>query len=127
MKSSWEKIVSSKIAKQSIDKVKVCEQNCWMVTTARTAMRSPVHHSLPKNTASYWVILNKLKRLIKKDINFNRYIDYSNILPNVISSSIQLQKSENEIKRKSFLTEKIKKKVQTKEDIHYNQGEYFNL
>ena len=61
---TWSEILDSGIAKNSIQKVHSCEQNCWMVTTARTAMRSSIHPGLPKNKASIWVIKNKLKRMI---------------------------------------------------------------
>lgn len=125
--STWEEIMGSDFARLSIEKVKVCKQNCWMVTTARTAMRSTIHPSLPKYYAARWVLTNKIKRLFKSNINFDNYIDYSNILPNVITSNSQIQKDGDEIVRKSFLNEKSIKKIQTKKDPHYTQGEYYNL
>ena len=127
LENSWQEILNSEISKKSIEKVKVCEQNCWMVTTARTAMRSTIHPSLPKYSAARWVLANRIKRLFKININFNNYIDYSNIIPNVITTDNQIQKDGDEIVRKSFLNEKFVKKVQTKEDPHYTQGKYYNL
>ena len=37
-KQSWESILASDTARQSIGKVAACQQNCCIVTTARTAM-----------------------------------------------------------------------------------------
>jgi Fe-coproporphyrin III synthase len=126
-KSSWQEILESDTARNSIEKVKICEQNCWMVTTARTAMRSSIHPSLPKVSATNWVINNKIKRLFKMDVKFEKYINYNTILPNVINSKSQISKSEDDIKRKSYLSDKFSRKIQSKEEPHYTQGEFYNL
>ncbi len=74
-----------------------------------------------------WVVKNKLKRIIKKQISFENYVDYANVLPNVITSKDRIQKSKDEIMRKSYLKERVKKVIQLKNDDHYTDGEYFNL
>jgi len=125
--STWEEILNSDISKEAYKKVSVCEQNCWMVTTARTAMRSSISPSLPNSSSAFWVVNNKIKRLFKKDIDFNDYIDYSNILPNVITSKNKVQKNKEDIKRESYLNQQSKKIVQSEDDPHYTQGEYYNL
>ncbi len=127
IESSWRDILNSGITKQSIEKVRACKQNCWMVTTARTAMRSNLHSALPKISAASWVLKNKMKRVFRSKINFDQYVNYNDILPNVISSSLQTQKSREDIVRKSFLNNGGKKKLQSRNDKAYNLGEFFNL
>jgi MoaA/NifB/PqqE/SkfB family radical SAM enzyme len=78
-RESWETIMASETAKSSIAKVRVCEQNCWMVTTARTAMRSNIIPSAPKAGPLLWVLKNKLKVTLGRKIDFDSYIDYSNV------------------------------------------------
>ena len=80
-RESWETIIASETAKSSIAKVRVCEQNCWMVTTARTAMRSNLIPSAPKAGPLLWVLKNKLKVALGRKIDFDSYIDYSNVKP----------------------------------------------
>ena len=124
---TWSDIVNSEVANKSIEKVLKCEQNCWMVTTARTAMRSPLHSSLPKNKAAIWVIKNKFIRMLNKQIRFENYIDYTNILPNVISKDGHFQKPKEKIKRQSFLEVNEKKNINHKDGEHYPLSEFYNL
>ncbi len=80
-KDTWETILASETAQRSIGKVRACEQNCWMVTTARTAMRSELLPSAPKAGPLFWVIKNKLKLALGGKIDFDSYIDYSDVKP----------------------------------------------
>ena len=80
-RQSWESIMASDIARKSIDKVKVCEQNCWMVTTARTAMRSNIVPQAPKLGPMLWVLKNKWMVSTGRKINFDRYINYNDVKP----------------------------------------------
>jgi len=80
-KDSWATILASETAQRSIGKVRACEQNCWMVTTARTAMRSELLPSAPKAGPLFWVIKNKLKLALGGKIDFDSYIDYSDVKP----------------------------------------------
>lgn len=81
-KQSWDEIMNSEQAKQAVQKVNVCKQNCWMVTTARTAMRSRVIPQFPKLRPLLWVLTNKLKVMLGKTICFEDYIDYGNVMSN---------------------------------------------
>jgi len=76
---TWNEIMSSGMAKESIGKVAECAQNCWMVTTARTAMRSTIIPQAPKLGPMAWVVYNKLKSLTGSGIAFDKYIDYSDV------------------------------------------------
>ena len=78
---SWEEIIGSDKARQTIGKVAACEQNCWMVTTARTAMRSNLIPQAPKLKPLTWVVLNKLKVALGQPIDFDHYIDYADVKP----------------------------------------------
>ncbi|MBI3432265.1 MAG: radical SAM protein [Hydrogenophilales bacterium] len=80
-KQSWEEIMASGTTRDSIGKVAACEQNCWMVTTARTAMRSNIIPQAPKMGPMFWVLKNKLKLSLGKSICFDDYIDYSHVKP----------------------------------------------
>ena len=81
VRQSWDEIISSEKARDSIGKVKACEQNCWMVTTARTAMRSTIIPQAPKAAPLMWVLRNKLKVSLGQKIDFDRYIDYNDVKP----------------------------------------------
>jgi MoaA/NifB/PqqE/SkfB family radical SAM enzyme len=80
-RQSWDEIVGSEVAHNSIAKVRACEQNCWMVTTARTAMRSTIVPQAPKLKPLTWVLRNKLRISIGGSIPFDRYIDYASVKP----------------------------------------------
>ncbi|WP_296843490.1 radical SAM protein [Thiobacillus sp.] len=80
-RQSWEEILASGTTRDSIGKVAACEQNCWMVTTARTAMRSNIIPQAPKLGPMFWVLKNKLKLSLGKSICFDDYIDYSHVKP----------------------------------------------
>jgi len=118
-RQSWEEIMSGEPAHRAAAKVALCRQNCWMVTTARTAMRSSLHPSLPKLSPLAWVVWNKLKVSLGGRIDFARYIDYDNVRPSPL------------IPRKSFLGENVKAYVKVQKGLetpaeHYPLEEFFN-
>lgn len=113
-RQSWEEIINSDVAKQSRAKVDICKQNCWMVTTARTAMRSNLLPMFPKLQPMMWVIENKIKANLGLKIDFERYIDYGDV-----TASPQVQ-------RTSYLDKQFKSKLQKAADPHYVQGEFYN-
>ncbi len=78
-RQSWAEIMASAQAQKAIQKVHGCEQNCWMVTTARTAMRSTLIPQAPKMGPLLWVVKNKLKLGLGGRIDFDRYVDYSKV------------------------------------------------
>ncbi|MGH8138270.1 MAG: radical SAM protein [Steroidobacteraceae bacterium] len=80
-RQSWAQIIASADAHKAIAKVHACEQNCWMVTTARTAMRSTLIPQAPKMGPLLWVLKNKLKVSLGGQIDFDSYIDYSSVQP----------------------------------------------
>src|SRR5579872_833577 len=98
-RQSWAEIMSSAQAKKAIGKVHGCEQNCWMVTTARTAMRSTLIPQAPKLGPLMWVLQNKLKVSVGLPIDFDRYIDYQSVRP----SPLQKRTSFLNVKQKAVL------------------------
>ncbi len=113
-RQSWEEIMASDLTKKAREKVAACQQNCWMVTTARTAMRSAIHPALPKLQPLMWVLKNKIKVTLGKEICFKQSIDYSDVKPTP------------QIKRTSFLGVPFKLKLQKTEDEHYVLKEFVN-
>lgn len=104
-KQSWEEITSSEQAKQTLNKVASCSQNCWMVTTARTAMRSNLSPKLPKMEPLMWVLLNKIRVTFGKDLDFEKYIDYKDI------------RQSPQVIRTPFLGERVKDQIVLQEKL----------
>jgi hypothetical protein len=118
-RQSWEDIMQSEEARAALSKVDACRQNCWMVTTARTAMRSRVVPQLPKLSPALWGVWNKLKVTLGAPVNFGAYIDYDHVAPTP------------NVPRTSFLGENVKSHVKIQRGLatvaeHYPLGEFFN-
>jgi MoaA/NifB/PqqE/SkfB family radical SAM enzyme len=116
-RQTWGEIIGSKTARETIDKVGRCQQNCWMVTTARTAMRSTLIPQFPKLKPLLWVLKNKLSVSFGGDINFDRYINYHDVQPS------------QRVQRISFLEERPKVKLQKNRntvDMRYPLQQFHN-
>ena len=113
-RQSWADVFSGPIAKRVRGEVAGCPQNCWMVTTARTAMRSRLAPALPKFRPLRWVATNKLRTALGLHVDF-KTIDYDDVLP-----------GHPELTRPSFLQASFKRRVQHSADPHYQQGTFFN-
>ena len=77
-------------------------------------MRSTIIPGFPKLQPLMWVLKNKIKVSIGRDVCFKQSIDYSDVRP-----------SPN-VKRTSFLGVPFKLKLQKTEDPHYVLGEFYN-
>ncbi len=104
-KQSWDDIINSEPARESVRKVKACQQNCWMVTTARTAMRSGVVPQLPKLGPMAWVTWNKLKVTLGGHVDFDAYVDYERVEATPI------------VVRESFLGQRVNEKVKVQKNL----------
>ena len=71
----WSELWSSDAAARIRSQVGSCTQNCWMVTTARTAMRNPLVPSLPKLAPLMWVLENKLRVTVGADLRIDEEVD----------------------------------------------------
>ncbi len=109
---SWSEILVSDAARASIAKVKACSQNCWMVTTARTAMRSNIAPQLPKLRPMAWVIRNKLKVALGGNVDFEQYVDYGLVEPSPM------------VVRHQFLGERVKDKVKLQKNLETVEERY---
>jgi MoaA/NifB/PqqE/SkfB family radical SAM enzyme len=116
-RQSWDEIMNSDKARQTMGKVASCSQNCWMVTTARTAMRSRIVPQMPKQEPLMWVLKNKAKVSMGKKICFDSYIDYSDAKPSPM------------VNRPSFLNQTVKAKLvkgRVTADEHYPLKSFIN-
>jgi len=111
---TWEEITTGELMKDIHQKVSDCTQNCWMVGSARTAMRNPHFTRLPKLSPLFWVLLNRFKVGIGLPIQFEKTIDYTHIY-----------KDFNIVRRESYLNTRIKPVIEYKDQPHY-QDKYEN-
>lgn len=78
-RQSWREIYDGPEARALREKVRVCRHNCWMVASAKTAMRHPRYAKLPKWGPLAWVLANKARVTLGLPIPFDRYIDYGRV------------------------------------------------
>jgi len=115
-KQTWGEILFGLKADRIRKEVWNCKQNCWMVGSAKTAMRHPRYAKIPNGGPLLWVLKNKIRVLLGAGINFEEYVDYSKV-----------HHDDYVPKRDIFLTQNVKKRVQTKDEVHYDRfGEFFN-
>ncbi|MBI5056312.1 MAG: radical SAM protein [Nitrospirae bacterium] len=112
----WDDVLNGKAAKEVREKVSNCAHNCWMVGSAKTAMRHPRYAKLPKAGPLLWVMYNKIKLMLGGKINFQRYLDYTKVYID-----------EQVVYRRSYLDDSVKRNLQRKDEPHYKKfGEFFN-
>jgi MoaA/NifB/PqqE/SkfB family radical SAM enzyme len=114
---SWEELLHSEVADAQRVKVAACEQNCWMVGSAKTAMRNERFAKLPKPEPVRWVVTNKLRSLLGLKIPFEKYVDYGVV-----------HEDENVVERGSFLGTRQRAQIQPEESRQYKQFDdgFFN-
>ncbi len=112
LEASWEEIMKSPLAVEQREKVARCTQNCWMVASAKTAMRNPHYAKLPRFKPLSWVVRNKLKVLFGGSIDFRKDIDYSIV-----------HRDETIVRRESYLGKKQKATLQPEKSLQYSQFE----
>lgn len=110
----WAEIYNGKTAQEVRRKVSQCTQNCWMVGSARTAMRSPRFTRLPKFEPLAWVVENKTRVTLGGKVNFDGRVDYAHI-----------HQDRMFVRRESFLGRPMRATVETKGEPHY-QDLYLN-
>jgi MoaA/NifB/PqqE/SkfB family radical SAM enzyme len=115
--STWEEVYNGDVAREVRAKVAVCQQNCWMVSSAKTSIRNKHVAQLPKISVMRWVLWNKLKVTLGLPIAFDKYIDYGNV-----------RQVPDPVHRRSYLGVAEKKVLQPVESRHYEQieGGFFN-
>jgi MoaA/NifB/PqqE/SkfB family radical SAM enzyme len=114
---SWDEVYNGEQAKKIRQQVATCMQNCWMVGSARTAMRHPVFTKLPRTQPMMWVITNKLRATLGLRIPFDNYINF-----------YQGERYPAGIKRQSFLNSSTptKRQLHIEKSGHYDAYGKFN-
>ena len=117
VEQDWSSIFEGSQAQRVRGMVAACKQNCWMVGSARTAMRNPRLTSLPKLEPLMWVISQKLRVSMGLPIPFDRWVDHQ-----LVDRSTEVDL------RATFLdSHPVKPKLQRKQDSHYDlPGGFFN-
>jgi MoaA/NifB/PqqE/SkfB family radical SAM enzyme len=112
----WAEIYDGEQAQHVRAQVATCPQNCWMVSSAKTAIRNKHIARLPKLSVLSWVVWNKTRVTFGRPVKFERYIDYANV-----------RRDTQIVRRHSYLTKPDKKRLQPAQSRHYNQiGTFFN-
>jgi Fe-coproporphyrin III synthase len=109
---TWDDLVEGPAMQEIRRKVAVCQQNCWMVGSAKTAMRHPRFSRLPRLKPFLWVAENKLRVTLGGKIPFQRYIDHSIVYQDrVVPRRVPYDASPP-----------VARQVQRKEELHYVQS-----
>lgn len=112
----WEEIVQGERARAIRSEVASCAQNCWMVASAKTAMRLKSNARLPKPGVLGWVLANKARSMAGLRVPFDRYVDTAAPAPDDTGN-----------RRRSYLGVREKRQVQGAESRRYTQfSGFFN-
>ena len=76
---TWQEILASPRAAEARTRVARCPHNCWMVGSAKTAMRNKYFARLPRLKPLAWVLANKLRVTFGLPIDFDREVDFANV------------------------------------------------
>lgn len=118
-KQSWDEIYQGNKSAEIRKEVAACTQNCWMVSSAKTSMRSKYSVKLPNFEVFRWVLVNKIRTILNMQIPFEKYIDYNKVP--------EANKNLPEVRRVSYLDVAVKKQLQPKESPQYKTlDSYFN-
>lgn len=113
---SWHQIYNGPRARLIRQQVASCSQNCWMVSSAKTAIRNRHVARLPKIAVLRWVLVNKMRLTFHLPIPFDRYIDYTDV-----------RRSPRRVERPSYLGVAEKKVLQPAKSRRYTQLDgYYN-
>lgn len=105
---SWIDILRSENAKLILEQVSRCTQNCWMVASAKTAMRMKVNARIPRPSVLWWVMTNKLRVSLGVPVPFERYVDFATVHHDAVVT-----------RRESFLERPVKRVLQPDESRRY--------
>lgn len=77
--NTWDEIYNGERAEQAREKVAQCRHNCWMVGSAKTAIRNPRFAKLPRLKPLMWVLFNKFKVSLGRPIHFEKEVDFLDV------------------------------------------------
>ena len=113
---SWNDLTTGQNSFQIRGKVNQCLDNCWMVGSAKTAMRNPKFLKIPRIGPLLWVLENKMRVTLGGKMRINGIIDFTEIYNDSLVPE-----------RNSYFDRKFTRRVQTMDEVHYNQfGEFKN-
>ena len=111
---SWAEILHGPRAAEARTRVARCTHNCWMVGSAKTAMRNKYFAKLPRFKPLWWVFVNKLRVTLGLPIDFDREVDFTDVAQSPIVP-----------KRESWLGKVFRPSFQKKTEKPY--GSYNNV
>ncbi len=76
---SWKDILRGPRAAEARTRVARCTHNCWMVGSAKTAMRNKFFPLLPRLQPLAWVLANKLRVACGRPVDFDRAVDFRDV------------------------------------------------
>jgi len=113
--NTWEDIYNSKKANNIRKLVSNCDQNCWMVSSAKTSIRNKRFYFLPKFGVVTWVIINKVRSIVNLKPRFN---DFYNNMPRISQEKV--------VRRTSYLVKSVKRNVQVETNYYKSLNRYNN-
>ena len=76
---TWDEIYHGPRAAAARTLVARCAHNCWMVGSAKTAIRNKRFAKLPRFKPLWWVLVNKLRVAFGRPIDFDRAVDFNDV------------------------------------------------
>jgi len=107
---TWEEIYNGPRAAEARAKVSCCNHNCWMVGSAKTAIRNKHFARLPRLKPLWWVLVNKLRVTFGQPIHFDRFVDFKAVAQTPVGS-----------KRESWLGKVFRPTFQRKRERSYEE------
>ncbi|HOO20281.1 MAG TPA: radical SAM/SPASM domain-containing protein [Kiritimatiellia bacterium] len=105
---TWEEIYHGPRAVEARTKVARCTHNCWMVGSAKTAIRNKHVARLPRLKPLAWVLVNKLRVALGRPVPFDRYVDFRDVADSPVVP-----------KRETWLGKTFRPAFQTKREKPY--------
>ena len=105
---TWEEIYHGPRAVEARTKVARCTHNCWMVGSAKTAIRNKHFAKLPRLKPLAWVLVNKLRVALGRPVPFDRYVDFRDVADSPVVP-----------KRETWLGKTFRPAFQTKREKPY--------
>ncbi len=111
---TWKEIYNGPRAAEARTRVARCTHNCWMVGSAKTAIRNKYFAKLPRFKPFWWVLVNKLRVTFGLPIDFDGVVDFADVSQSPIVP-----------KRESWLGKVFRPTFQKKSEKPY--GTYNNV
>ena len=111
---TWKEICKGPRLAEARTRVARCTHNCWMDSSAKTAIRNRHFPRLPRLKPLGWVLKNKLRVTFGRPIDFDRTVDFNDVAQSPVVP-----------KRESWLGKPFRPTFQKKTEKPY--GSYNNV